>query len=145
MTRVDEIKHELRESVLRGAQLLDQHQPGWEHLIDLETLQLNNCFACTAGQAFAVEGAREARTLGDQEYSGFDWLTDHLLPTAHQDWSDHDHTAKIKEEQRWLEHYGFDVSDGVLYEELQHQWEKLIHVRQRIRFEHDEVALSAQS
>lgn len=149
MTRVDDIKMEIKEAVCRGAALLDRHKPGWERLVDLDELRMSSCMLCTAGQAFEVE-ASKVRAREDSEYSGFDWVTDHLLPTVTQDWSDKDEVSRITEEQMWLEHYGFEVPDGALYDELQEQWVRLIRVRQRIRFEDDRedlkrMVLSAQT
>jgi hypothetical protein len=40
------------ERVQAGAGLLDQHQPGWVDRIDLDRLNLRDCFACVLGQLF---------------------------------------------------------------------------------------------
>lgn len=36
----------------RGMALLDEKVPGWEHRVDLKTLDLNDCTECVVGQLF---------------------------------------------------------------------------------------------
>lgn len=40
----------LEERVDRGARFLDEKEPGWWDKIDLETLNMKNCYLCILGQ-----------------------------------------------------------------------------------------------
>lgn len=43
----------VQERVARGAAWLDEQKPGWEDLIDFDTLDLSSCSLCVVGQVFA--------------------------------------------------------------------------------------------
>lgn len=42
-------------AVKRGAYWLDSVYPEWAQRVDLDALNLNNCFKCVLGQIFAVD------------------------------------------------------------------------------------------
>jgi hypothetical protein len=46
---------DIAERVARGAALLDSEIPGWWQLIDVDSLDINDCYACVIGQLFADE------------------------------------------------------------------------------------------
>jgi len=45
--------------VARGAALLDEKLPGWDQRIDLDRLNLGDCFTCILGQLFTDQGWAE--------------------------------------------------------------------------------------
>jgi hypothetical protein len=47
-----DLKKVIRERVLNGAVLLDAHEPGWEHRIDLGRLWMSSCNQCLMGQLY---------------------------------------------------------------------------------------------
>lgn len=47
--------HAVAERVAQGAALLDIKQPGWEHRIDLDTLDIQTSTTCVLGQVFCGE------------------------------------------------------------------------------------------
>ena len=57
---------EQRESVTRGARLLDEKVPGWYRRVNLETLHMRDCSLCMLGQLFGhdVETALGAEVFG---------------------------------------------------------------------------------
>lgn len=64
------------EAVANGAQFLDERFPGWHQLIDKESLDLQSCEACVAGQLGRSLG-RSALPLVMLDFSpllGFDSL-----------------------------------------------------------------------
>lgn len=44
------------EAVANGAQLLDDHHPGWWRMIDLDNLNINSCTRCVCGQLATAIG-----------------------------------------------------------------------------------------
>ena len=46
---------ELRDKVRRGALLLDEIVPGWEHRVNLDTLQMHSSALCILGQLFGID------------------------------------------------------------------------------------------
>lgn len=50
----------LAERVAAGALLLDQHRPGWEHVVRADKLAMEDCYACVLGQVYGRyhEGTR---------------------------------------------------------------------------------------
>ncbi|MGH9316350.1 MAG: hypothetical protein ACRD1P_04510 [Thermoanaerobaculia bacterium] len=55
--------------VRRGAAYLDEHRPGWEKRVDLDTLDMSSPRHCVLGQAYAEEGAALGMT-------GFDYVVE---------------------------------------------------------------------
>lgn len=53
------------EAVARGVELLDEKVPGWWRVIDLEALDLYDCFNCMLGQLF---GHKTENALGSQMF-----------------------------------------------------------------------------
>jgi hypothetical protein len=47
------------ENVQRGAALLDEKVPGWDKLIDLDTLRMSSCTSCIVGQVMLTTHADE--------------------------------------------------------------------------------------
>jgi hypothetical protein len=50
--------------VCRGVRFLDEHVPGWEHEIDLDTLDLDSTERCVLGQLW-LAGHPRARARGN--------------------------------------------------------------------------------
>ena len=50
------------EPVAAGSRWLDEHVPGWEQRIDLETLDVTNCTMCVLGQVYGdfIDGLKAA-------------------------------------------------------------------------------------
>lgn len=66
---------QIPEEVKAGMELLDQEVPGWREKIDLDSLDLSDCYECILGQVFGHfnEGRRMiAEVDNDPGKYGFD-------------------------------------------------------------------------
>jgi hypothetical protein len=57
-----------RAAVAKGAALLDEHDPGWWEVIDVDTLELARCDVCVLGQ-WASANFLEDETFPDGAYN----------------------------------------------------------------------------
>ena len=57
---IDDVVAGIRARVVAGAQLRDEYFPGWEKTINIEILDLINCYTCILGQVGQemIEGLR---------------------------------------------------------------------------------------
>lgn len=59
------------DTVKRAAALLDRAKPGWENLIDTETLNLNRTACCVLGQVYGEDEYEDARFWFVRQGFGF--------------------------------------------------------------------------
>lgn len=103
------------ECVKRGIALLqEEHGPGWVEKINLNTLRLNNASQCVLGQVYA----REASTRDGMD--GYDVGTE-VLGLREED----------IEEDEGPEYYGFDITYGSTYTDLDEAWQRELKALKR--------------
>lgn len=70
-------KEPIESAVTRAAKKLDKIKPGWENLIDTQTLDIFQCDKCVLGQVFEEEANREGYLTG--YHLGMNRLWDQLF------------------------------------------------------------------
>lgn len=96
------------ERVAAGAAFLDEHDPGWDQRIDLDSLDLDHTCKCILGQAFADETEWHNRCYD----SGYDYAVNRF------------------DLLRGGADFGFDTSDDYEpYGPLAAGWKRLITAR----------------
>lgn len=63
----------VRQSVKRGAALMDENDPRWFEKINLESLDMKNPCLCVLGQVYGRYGSGLKEILSDGEYA--DWIS----------------------------------------------------------------------
>lgn len=92
-------KESISPRVERGAAWLDENRPGWRDAIDLRRLRLSSTHNCVLGQVFGGFG----RAWGEQGASDHQYLV-------------------------WAAEHGFFEPRGrPYYDDLQRDWERVIH------------------
>jgi hypothetical protein len=79
---------DIKESVARGADLLDDTTPGWRERINTYTLLMSNPGWCVLGQLFGsfFTGTATLGIGGEQAaYYGFDFLTEEMYVGAYDE------------------------------------------------------------
>lgn len=71
------------ERVARGAELLDEHRPGWFLDVEVGKLDLNDCLSCVLGQVFKNEQV-PMRNYPDQLVSNYDAGVELLVPEGQE-------------------------------------------------------------
>lgn len=120
ITIVDRLQIAAR--VARGVALLDQAQPRWMDLIDLELLELSGCYECVLGQVFGSYLDGRAAL----------WPEDPPHPST---------TSSTNALARWSAEHGFfslEILDRqeLVYEEydlLAAEWKRVIAARRKVR------------
>ena len=122
--------NEVNVRVARGAQWLDEKFPGWEHRINMETLDLRTGTHCICGQVFSTAASAAAINT-----DGFDYFLNNLFTEA-QWWlrdtdgefqriSDDGHLS----EGRVSAALGFDIGYSGNWTDLQDAWVGLLKGR----------------
>lgn len=127
----------LAERVAAGAAWLDEHQPGWDHLIDLGRLDMSDGCLCVLGQVYE-SAARAANDKADADAQaaedcgfepdwpdytdGFDYAVDELGAPKY----DGGFCFTYAELSAWWQH---DETPEVHWAELGTEWKRLIAAR----------------
>jgi hypothetical protein len=130
----------VKQRVANGARWLDENFPGWEGRIDINTLRLSEGRRCICGQVFEKNARRSRKSI-----TGYEYAVDNLFSEANS-WistivkSDPISRRSTKLEKEWRAYsvarsLGFllDTENDILFQDLQEEWVKLLHRRERAR------------
>lgn len=123
----------ITERVANGAAWLDENKPGWERIIELADLKLENTCQCVLGQLFQEEAGivsyKGAWAYGKYQYRGYDFVVQ-----SDDSWEQ----DGLGKNTNWAVEHGFDSMHNLPgkykthereYEKLQEAWVELVKNR----------------
>jgi glucose/arabinose dehydrogenase len=113
------VSAEAQRRVLKGVAWLDATQPGWEERVELYDFDIASTCSCVIGQVFAGEASQ---LNGNQPFPRYSAWSVGMRKAVGADYTSEDACAFAVE-------YGFDLGDGVSFEELQVAWEQVLRER----------------